>query len=277
MAKTSGGTLTVFLVILFVLLASVTSISVFFFLQESDERESAQHNLEQMKIKYENMENHLKDIEKERMVFEQKLKEAEAEIDRLEKDADYQEGLTEKFKKDKQEVETSLAALKKQQESLKTALENQLKEAQDQALELKVQLDAALERNKELEQKWQELQGRNEGLMIKGYGEDPSIGAEPEGALEMGVSGINLDPIVVNPMEAKGAIISVDRETDFVIVRLGAQDGLKDGDILSVYRGDACLGDLKATRVEQDMAAADFVPPFTSQGISETDTVVIKQ
>ncbi len=277
MAKTSGKTLTIFLVIFFVLLISVTSISVFFFLQEADQREFVEYNLEQLRVKYDNAENRLKEVEKEKMVLDQKLKEAEAEIDRLEKDADYQEGLAEKFKKDKQEAENSLLTIKKQQETVKAELEVQIKQAQDQVAELKVQLDAALERNKELEQKWQDLQAGKGGMSIKGPSSDPAAPSGEQVSAGAGVSGIDLDPIVINAVGAKGSIINVDRETDFVIVRLGMEDGLKEGDVLSVYRGETYLGDLKTTRVEQDMAAADFVPPLSSQNIFETDTVVIKQ
>jgi hypothetical protein len=43
-----------------------------------------------------------------------------------------------------------------------------------------------------------------------------------------------------------------------------------------VFRGNEYLGDIKATRVQDEMSAADIVPPLSSKGISKNDTVVLK-
>ena len=47
-----------------------------------------------------------------------------------------------------------------------------------------------------------------------------------------------------------------------MIFNLGLKQGVKPEDVLSVYRGDEYLGDVKVTRVQDEMAAADIIPPF---------------
>ncbi len=68
----------------------------------------------------------------------------------------------------------------------------------------------------------------------------------------------------------------VDGETEFVIVNLGANHGIKEDQILSISRGKDLLGDIKVTRVQPEMSAADFIPPLTGRQVRKDDSVVIK-
>ncbi len=86
-----------------------------------------------------------------------------------------------------------------------------------------------------------------------------------------------MDKIVVDPHNGtKGHIVSVDIDAEFVILNLGLNQGVKADDVLSVYRGDDYLGDIKATRVQDEMSAADIIPPLSSQEVRKNDTVVLK-
>ena len=89
---------------------------------------------------------------------------------------------------------------------------------------------------------------------------------------------VDLDRIVVTPDSAKaGKVLNVDPETEFLIFDLGAKNGIKQGDIMSVNRGSAYLGDVRVTRVQEEMSAADFVPPFSSKKVRKNDQVVPKK
>ena len=66
-------------------------------------------------------------------------------------------------------------------------------------------------------------------------------------------------------MATKGHILSIDTDAEFVIFNLGLKQGVKPEDVLSVYRGDEYLGDIKATRVQDEMSAADLIPPLVQQ------------
>mgnify|MGYP000851690795 CR=1 FL=1 len=80
---------------------------------------------------------------------------------------------------------------------------------------------------------------------------------------------VMLPPIIVNgsPSAAKidspginvsGEIISVNQENNFVIVSLGQKSGINIGDLLSVYRGDAYVGEIEIIQVRTDISAADI-------------------
>ena len=71
--------------------------------------------------------------------------------------------------------------------------------------------------------------------------------------------------------------MTVDTENQFVIVNLGQKDGIAEGTTLSIFREQEYVGDIKVTRVQPDMSAADFIPPLASQNISKNDRVVRKQ
>ncbi|MBL8014031.1 MAG: hypothetical protein JNN05_09310, partial [Candidatus Omnitrophica bacterium] len=89
---------------------------------------------------------------------------------------------------------------------------------------------------------------------------------------------VELDKIVVAKTDAaKGRILSVDKETEFVIFDMGSKSGVSQGDVLSVMRGDDYLGDIKVSRVQEEMSAADLIPPFSSKMVRKNDTVVAKK
>ena len=86
---------------------------------------------------------------------------------------------------------------------------------------------------------------------------------------------IQLEPIVVAGQE--GRVLSVDKENEFIIFNLGEKDGIAPGLLMSVYRGKDYLGDVKVSRVQSEMSAADFIPPFSSQKVRKNDQVVAKK
>ena len=89
---------------------------------------------------------------------------------------------------------------------------------------------------------------------------------------------VNLDRIVVTPESAReGHVLSVDADTEFLIFDLGVKSGVKQGDVMSIYRGKAYLGDVRVSRVQEEMSAADFIPPFSSRKVRKNDQVVPKR
>ena len=73
-----------------------------------------------------------------------------------------------------------------------------------------------------------------------------------------------------------GRILSVDIETAFVVINLGRKHGLTNGLFMAVYRGNDYLGDIKITRTQEEMAAADLVPPLSGQTLRKNDQVIAK-
>lgn len=74
----------------------------------------------------------------------------------------------------------------------------------------------------------------------------------------------------------EGRILSVDIETAFVVVNLGRKHGISNGTFMAVYRGNDYLGDIQITRTQEEMAAADLVPPLSGKTLRKNDQVIAK-
>jgi len=116
----------------------------------------------------------------------------------------------------------------------------------------------------------------------------------------MGDSGVELEKIVVNPdagnieeiippdfdyedkfpsldLSLDGRVLSVDRDTEFVIVNIGENQGISIGNVLSVYRNNNYMGDIKVTRTQAEMSAADLIQPLSIRKIKKDDQIKTKQ
>jgi len=73
-----------------------------------------------------------------------------------------------------------------------------------------------------------------------------------------------------------GKILSVDRETEFVIINIGKKHGIGVGQMMAVYREGEYLGDIKITRIQSQMSAADLISPLSSRIVQKNDQVMAK-
>ena len=73
-----------------------------------------------------------------------------------------------------------------------------------------------------------------------------------------------------------GRVVSIDEDTEFVIIDLGKKHGVTLGRLMSLYRGDDYLGDIKITRVQPEMSAADLILPLTGKLVHKNDQVIAK-
>lgn len=75
----------------------------------------------------------------------------------------------------------------------------------------------------------------------------------------VGASASDKEPVGFDaPTFAKGSILNVNQQNNFVIIDLGDSDGIKNGDIFSVYRQAQYVGEIQVIQVRQDIAAADI-------------------
>lgn len=277
--KNSGKALTIFLIVFVVILLCLTAISVFFFVKEVDMRKAAEYNVEQLKVVESKVQGDLKEAKKQIFVLEEKKKEAEDKIESLMRDVELEKGLREELKKENKDLTDAVEREKQAQEDLRAQLNDDLSASEEKISALQVQIDALKTENQKIEeqrQQWQtqyeDLQKQMEDMSQKG------AAASTEAEAAQGQTEVSLDKIVVSPASGKeGQVISVDQETDFVIVSLGEKDGIQKGTVLSVYRGQEYLGDITVSRVLAEMSAADFVAPLSSQKVMKDDRVVIKQ
>jgi hypothetical protein len=309
--NSSGKVLIVFLVITAILLISLTAISLFFFQKETERRKLAEATLEKHQIEKHELEKSLEEIKKENFLLQEKNKEADELVNDLTDELELEKGLKEEMKLETAAIKEQLEQMKKEKETFaksieeKENLQEKLKKdftaSEQRVKELEAQLKAEIERSQKLgelyEQQQEEVSKLTESQLQK---EDKNSGIvndeEPGNVVDMG---IELGEIVVVPEGSKtyeagpdflveesaavldsvldGRILSVDTETEFVIVSLGESDGLSIGSVLSIYRNEDYIGDIKITRLQPKMSAADLIQPLSIRNVRKNDQVKTKQ
>lgn len=237
-------------------------------------REKAEYSLEQLKVVEGDLRNQV-------VVLEEKKKEAEATIENLLQEVELQKATKEEIGKQVSVLQDNLQKEVQAKEELRTRLNQDLQSAQEKYNVVKAELDKAMARNKELENSRTTLEAK-----LQEFQQGPAIVQAPvtESVKPLSLTsssasgGVELGKIVVNPSpSAAGKVINVDVATDFVIVNLGEKDGVSNGTVLSIFRGENYLGDVKVSRVLASMSAADFIPPLKSESVKKDDQVTFKK
>ncbi|MFA5060349.1 MAG: hypothetical protein WC676_06965 [Candidatus Omnitrophota bacterium] len=247
----SGKTLTIILIVLSVLLLSFAAIETFYYSVEKKRADALQEKIDQSKTVEAKLTEEIAQTKKQIFVLEEKNKEAEAKIEGLMDELELQQGLRDQMKIENGALKEAMDAETK----AKGELQKTLADVQQKAVSLQEKLKAEEKQRMDLEIKIKELSS----------GEDIP-------------SGVELEKIVVIPNQSsEGRVVSVDAENNFLIFNLGQQQGIIQDVVLSVYRNDQYLGDVKAARVQADMSVADFIAPLTSQQVQKNDRVIVKK
>jgi type II secretory pathway pseudopilin PulG len=276
--KKSGKTIVIFLILIVVILISGISISLFLLSKETQTRKSAEATVEQLKTRNQKIDEALKDAQQQIDVLKGKNKDADDKINSLMEELDLESGLREQIKTENKKLKDTLEAEAKAKVELRQKMTAELDAVQSKLKESEAKIQEAAG----LQQKIDELTKQNDDLQKKLNDQEkvniaPPVSAGGEVMTPPSTEKVDLDRIVVTPEEAKqGKVLNVDTETEFLIFDLGARNGIKVGDIMSVFRGKTYLGDVKVTRAQEEMSAADFIPPFSSRKVRKNDQVVQK-
>lgn len=272
MQNKKGKTITIFIGLITVLLVSSTAIGFFMYQKESQMRKDLEAQLQASQQQGEKLANDLKETKKQMTLLEDKNKEADTKINNLMDEIELNKGVGTALKKENGTLKDSLAAAKKEKDAIRADLDMAAKKLQEsQALltseqektrDLLTKVDQYEDQIRQQEAKAQEIDAQS---IIR------EVNVPSGNKMELG-------RIIIGQQEdGKGRIISIDKDSDFVICNLGVNQGVRSGDMLSVYRGDKYLGDLKVSRAQEDMSAADFVPPLSSHKTRKNDIVVPKR
>ncbi len=280
----SGRTLLIFLVLIVIILISGVAISLFMLQQETQTRQASEQAVAELTTRSTKLDVAIKEARKQIDTLEAKNKDAEERINSLLEEIDLEKGLNEKIKADNKKVREDFEAEVRSKQELREQLAKQidevsakLKEAQDKAVDHQSVVDSLQQKivdlqksNGEFEKKLKEL---TESAAVKQV-RNEIIPLTDKSAQDK----VNLDRIVITPESAKeGHVLNIDLETEFLIFDMGSRNGIKQGDVMSVYRGKAYLGDVRVSRVQEEMSAADFIPPFSSRKVRKNDQVVPKR
>jgi len=263
-----GKTLTIFLSVIVILLLSLTVITLFFFQKENTQRILAEHNLQMLKDKEIESKAELKEANKQKFLAEEKLKEADEQINSFLDDLELEKGLREELKDENQNLKEALANESQAKESVRGEFEEEMEKLQAQIIILQELLKTEKNLKTELEKKIQALQKSLEEASVPSIPSD-SISSKEKIQLEKKFS--------ITQNLSEGEVLSVDSSNEFLIINLGQNQGVIEGLIMSIYRMDAYLGDVRVSRVQEDMSAVDIIPPLSFRKIRKRDRVVIKQ
>jgi len=285
MFNKAGKTLTIFIVLTYILLISSTSIGFYLYHLEQRLHKSVETELGISHADGVRLQAQLKDIQGQLALAVDKNKEADQKINNLLDEKDLNEGLRAALKKENTALKEQMADIDKSKQKIKADLDDSaaklsqyqelLKASQDKSKELEARLAGLAETNKSNETRIKELTADMKPYDKRTPAEQIASEVVPPG--QSGKDKVELNTIVVNPKTGtKGHVLSVDIDAEFVVFNLGLKQGVKPDDVLSLYRGDEYLGDIKATRVQDEMSAADIIPPLSSREIRKNDTVVLK-
>jgi len=285
MFNKSGKTLTIFIVLIIILLVCSTSIGFYLYHLEQRLHKAVAADLDRSHADAIRLQSQIKDLQGGLALAQDKSKEADQKINSLLDERDLNEGVRVALKKENAQLKEQMKALQDADDKIKSELDDSggklsqyqdlLKASQERAKELESHLAELAQSNKSLKSKLDDLQASMQPYDKRTPQQQIAGEVIPPG--QSGHDKVELDKIVVNPQNStKGHVLSVDNDAEFVIFNLGLNQGVKPDDVLSIYRGDEYLGDVKATRVQDEMSAADIIPPLSSKEVRKNDTVVLK-
>lgn len=184
-------------------------------------------------------------------------------------------------KNDKMEISKSFKASRNENE----ALLRQLKGLNERKVSLETRMQQMQDDKGSLEGKFASMETmlRDKISQIGSLNEQLSavtLNSKGEGSQQKRQS-VELLPIVVKPQSAPGPdnnafslatvgrVLAVNRDSNFVVVDLGEDAGLKAGDVLQVYKNDKPVATVEVIQVRKNISACDIKKETTTVSIGD--------
>lgn len=217
--------------------------------------------LRQEKLKVIALREELEKVETARRTAENKLAESRSSIEKLNaRLADNQSRINElesqlnKAESEKSELVSKIERLQSElQEQEKLREEWEAKQSQTQTeIDSLQNLLKSLQKNKEtLESQIAQLESEKEVALGKIVVGEEKLSREQTAPSE---------PAALQAESAlKGKVLAINRDYDFVVINLGSQQGISEGDVFSVYRDDKYIGDVKVDKIQNNMGSCVFL------------------
>ncbi|MBN1493935.1 MAG: hypothetical protein JW938_07295 [Candidatus Omnitrophica bacterium] len=231
---------------------------------------------ENEKVKRIALEAQVSQLEKDKAGLQMKVQDLNGENEELRRDVEKQKGLVDSYKT---KVRDQKATIEEQEKRL-AQIDADLTKLRDEYAEFKKSSSGIIEDYKD----------QNQGLLAQiqrlrsSPGEsftNPPLaqGVIPppaaEGQNNVNVS-VELEPVVVKPqISVSGRVEVVNRKFNFVISNIGADDGLKIGDVLNVYRDEQPIGLVRVEKLYDVLSASAIVEERENLKIQEGDIIGI--
>lgn len=278
-----GSAPTIILILIILIALALAGGSFYLFQKERTKSLELEEKLDEINTKQRITENRLKESEKFISDLQSKLQEAKVQIDTL------NTGLQQE-KTVRQEALAKLEVLRvdlDEQKRLRSDLEKKFNQAQEDVRKTQAQL-------KDLDSEKTALEIKIKDLETKSNVELGKIVVSPEAAVtkqktkkEKAVKPAaqpKPKPVASPKSKVKttvvagpeGKVLVINKDYNFIVINLGGKDGVKEGDIFSVYHDAKYLGDVKVEKVHDAMSAAGFVSGTVKDNVAEGDKVVQK-
>lgn len=252
-----GGVGTFVLIILVLISLAVGGGGVYLFQKEHAKSIELEEKLDDITAKQKASEMNLANYKRKSADFENKLKLAEENIGKLSNLLDEEKSARLKALAKLDQLSLDL----QEQKSLRSDLENKLNKSEEDSRKTQEQMVELGSRKSELEAKIRGLEAKTKGIELGNITVQPAADNNQRSVSAGGL---------------EGSVSVVNRDYNFAVINLGAKDGLKSGELFSVYNGNKYIGDLKVEKVHDAMSAAGFTSGGIREKISEGDKVVQK-
>jgi len=258
-----------------------------------------QEQLDDLNTKQRIIENRLEDSKKMIDGLQSELKSAKLQIDTLAGQLQEEKSSREQASKQLEQLKADL----EQQNNLRADLELKLNTAQDDVKKAQENLASLESQKQNLESKVKELEARTKNVELGKIVVNPDqAGAKPTTKKEeksflffkkkpapantqpkvaasakqqaVAEDRVNESDTVASGLEGKISVVN--KEYGFVVISLGARDGVNTGDVFSVYHNGKLIGDVKAEKVHESLTAANLATDGLGDKIGEGDRVVRK-
>jgi FtsZ-interacting cell division protein ZipA len=279
MTSKAGVPVTIILIVSIIIVLSLAVSGFYLFQKERTKNIELQDQIDEISTKQRITETKLKESEKLISDFQVKLKDAQIQIDTL------NNGLQQE-KTARQEALSKIEQLRvdlEQQKGFRSDLENKLNQAQKDVRKTQAQLKELDSQKAELELKVKNLEKESENVELGKIQVVPEAAVAPAKGQAKRAQAPALAAAAVTQKKVsapavsgpEGKILVINKDYNFVVINLGARDGVDTGNTFSVYHINKYIGDVKVEKVHDSMAAAGLVSGDINK-ISEGDKILQK-
>ncbi len=273
----------VLILVVLVFFALALAGGIYYLLQkERGKNLNLQAELAEVRGKQMVTEAKLEESQKTAADLEQKLNDARSEIAALRRQLEQENTDKKQALSNASQLQTEL----NKQKELRVSLEEKYRQAQEETARIQSQLTELNNRKAELENRIKELEAKSEQIQQQAQAQEEQgvdLGTVTvEGETEEPAAALGEDAAVApdepSPIRSvsgiEGKVLVVNREYNFAVINLGSRDGVRIGDIFTVYRANKKkVGEIRIERIHDSMSAGTFLSAQMKNKVNEGDRV----
>jgi len=236
-------------------------------IQAENELEESKKKIADLLVQFQEAEDKLNSLNsalaEEKKAKADALTQVKQMVTYIEKQKDLKLSIESKLNDTEAKLESALRKLK-DSEAKKTELEQKIKSLEVQIEEAQIQ-----------ESQWEE---KIELGTIQ-VAPDIKIATIPDSSVSTGGMASISEEVASGAARTgskEGKVLVVNKDYNFIVMNLGSKDGVRVGDIFSIYRNNKNIGDVRVEKIHDSMAAADFLIKDMKDQVREGDVVVEK-